>query len=365
MKAVVHLGLAKTGSTSVQQWLLWNTAALSARGIAFDCSEPPECSQDKEFQGLAITARELCGKMTGDSTLKRSQGIHDRAAQRAFAERYSAFFADLVRSHDEDTFVISCEYLGMNTRDVREATIIHNWLGNHFDEVRYVMYLRRQEEWLASSYCERVKRGSTKTLDDLVASSAAQDWHHRAAIWAGAAGQDAVDVRLLEDDVLGKDGLIGDFARIIGTTPEGLAPAERVNESLSAPAAELLRVLNDTIPHTNKAGTKVNPRKRRLRSILFAQDLDMPKVRLDPAQVATVRAANAASNERLRAAFFPDRQELFPPRPEGTGAHRAQTPADVAVVAGNLITEIDRRRRKAKTAPPRADPRATHPERSA
>ena len=340
MKAIVHIGMPKCGTTSIQNWLNQNAGALAERGIAYDNASLPGYPTTLSHEGIKICQDDLLGTLVENPTIRRMHRIFSLEKQHKFAMRFSDHFGALVRKRSEDTFVISSEYIGANTKTPKGVQALKTWLERYFDDIRYVVYFRRQEDWLASSYSERIKRGITQTLPEMIQRSTRQNWFRTAALWGNAVGDDRLDIRLMEPDFLIGGDLLEDFAHRIGTTTEGLATPPRQNESLSAAEAEFLRVVNTRIEHTVDDGREVNPQKIAIRGALLQQSLKLPKIRLDAEQVAHVRKVNATSNEKLRTRFFPDREELFPARAlsdaEGPSLHAE----DVAAVGLNVILSL-------------------------
>lgn len=337
MKAIVHIGMPKTGSTSIQSWLVANRAALAGRDIAYEHGNLP-CEPENRRQGVLICQHAAVGKLIGNKSLRVLHKIFSLEDQRRFAERFEKHFARRVAGRRENTVVISSEYLGAATGTVDVATALDDWLRRYFAEVRYLVYFRRQEDWFASSYSQRLKRGTVKTLAEVVEQEGERDWFRVTEIWRKAVGQERLSVRILEKDSLHRGDLIADFAHQIGTDAEGLAPAPRMNEAFSAPAAEIMRALNEKMPQFIRNEKQVNLRKRKLRETLMAHSPDGPKPALTATQIALVRDLNRASNERLRARYFPDRPELFPAR-DGPGQSLEPAPEDVARIAVSLILQ--------------------------
>ena len=340
MKAIVHIGMPKCGSTSIQRWLDINAAALSSRGVGYDRLSLPGHYPSTAHEGIKICHSHRLGRLVESAFVRRVHGITDLSDQERFVRTFEDFFGAHVRSRREPVFIVSSEYIAAHTHTPAEVEALESWLAQFFDATRYILYVRRQEDWLASAYSQDLKRGVTETLPQVVAQSAVQDWHAKAALWADTLGEDRVEIGLTERDALRDGDLVADFAARIGTDLEGLADAPRLNESLSAAGAALLRVANERMDHLSSDGTKVDPRKLAVRQALERQTLDLPKVRLNAEQVRHVREVNAASNERLRARFFPDRDVLFPARPDPQTDEPALRAEDVARAGLDLLLTL-------------------------
>lgn len=335
MRAIVHLGMPKSGSTTIQAFLNANRTGLAAQGIAYD----PARLDGKggiAHQTIAIAATHAAGKIMRAPTIRREFQLADRAKQEQVVTQFEPRFAELLESRTEDVFVVSSEYLGAIASSAEIAKGMHGWFMRYFDRVDYVLYFRRQEDWIASSWSERLKRGRDMTLAELVDQHDSQNWNRVARIWTKAAGRDHVRVRLLEQDVLRDGDLLSDFCDVIGADIAQLDRISSRNEALTAPAAEILRALNAVEAHAEGDKLKVNPRKMHLRKLLQGVAGDWPPIGLSPDETAKVRKRYAKSNTRLCQEWFPDRSELFPPRPP---KGRTATREEVAEVAATLLRE--------------------------
>lgn len=338
-RAVVHIGMPKTGSTSIQKWLEQNKAVLAQRGVGYDQINPDGFRKDGTHHGIALVQRQAHGELMPNKTFRLRYGVTDLEKQSAFAQAFEAELERAVLACTGDTFVLSSEALAGLAHSPEQIKSLQSWLSRYFEEAHYVVYFRRQEDWLVSSYSQRLRRGSTKPFEDFLAEDGRQNWFAVARKWADHVGRDNLSVRLLDRDRLKDGDLIADFADILGISRDGTEMVPSTNESLSAAAAEYLRVTNLVVPATSKNGKKLNPLRQKVRAALDRQDLGLPKLALSPKDAKRLRKINAVSNEKLRAMFFPDLDEVFPAKPDNTAARA--TPEDVARVGLDLMATLN------------------------
>jgi hypothetical protein len=311
-RALVHVGLNKAGSSTIQAWLLLNRDRLAQRGVAYDRLEPPEGGGPGRLN-MATGWHRLAEDLSRD-------GAPPRPEVAAFAARAEAAWgAPGLRQA-----VISSEYIAEFVTKPARLAAFTAWLGRRFDRVDYLLYLRDQTEWVASGYAQSVKTGGTRSLQAFVAHRGAQDHHALARRWHEAAraapGEARLHVRLLEPDALRGGSLLRDFAHHLEVSLDGLADPGRRNESMSARRLRALCWANragDVLAGLGLPGAKA-------RLARATERLDGgPPLRLDRPLAAQVAQLNAASNERLRAWLFPERPCLYPRSAALLAAHPA------------------------------------------
>jgi len=214
MKLVIHAGIHRTGSTSLQRTLARNRAALAARGVAYP-------GEGQNHQPLAWS-------------LHRGQ---------SGAEAVLALAAE-ARAAGAGLAVLSGEDFAIH-RDL-------GWLAAVAAEVetRAVFYLRRQDHWLMSWYNQHVKWpfDPVKSRLDPQAFLAAIDdfyWIDYARLlgrWSAALGEGRVAAAVLETGQV--EDVTTDFLARLGIDAAGLElDAERTNDSLPVHMLEIARHL--------------------------------------------------------------------------------------------------------------------------
>lgn len=348
MQAIVHIGAPKTGSSTIQEFLFNNTRALAAQGFRFHRNVEGRGSQfEYPLAALASIDKLLPG--TEEQTRYSST---DRATHQATGAAIETELAANRATWTEPVAIFSSEHIYPWMKSVKAMKALDCIFTRHFDQVSYILYIRNQEDLIVSEYSEILKRGSNQRLQGLIDQrTISLDHEPRIRMWVEAVGRDRFDLRLLDPTYLKDGDLLTDFAAACGFALDGLEIPPRVNESLSAPAAECLRSLNERIPQLLYTG-RHNP----LRLGLVAQLMqltpdDAPKLALSPDQRVQIMQGVGEANERLRADFFPDRPSLFSPSNE-----RPLPPRDeVLEQAMDLATRIIIKMRMGRIAILKAD----------
>jgi hypothetical protein len=189
---------------------------------------------------------------------------------------------------------------------------LHDFLGRHFDGIHYIVYFRPQHELMLSSYSERIKRGEMLTFDEHFAERLPKmNWHRRAAMWSEVVGRENFSVRLLDKGRLANGDLLDDFCAVAGLDRTRLETPPRMNESLSAEEIALFLRIGRYVPVRTRKGAP-NPVFSLLKHLLRWRLPDPgARITLTDAQREAIRAQNTATNERVRAEFFPREATLF------------------------------------------------------
>jgi hypothetical protein len=284
MQLVIHAGIHRTGTTSLQRALARNRAALLARGVAYPGEAP-------NHQALAW---EL---------------VRGKSGAREVLALVEAAGAPRVVLSGED-FAIH-EDLG--------------WLAavaaRH--DVRVVIYLRRQDHWLMSWYNQHVKWPFDREksgMDPQAFLATLGDFHwldyeKLLGRWSAVLGQEGVEAAVLEKGQV--EDATPDFLARAGIDPEGLdLDAERVNDSLPVHMLEIARHLG---LHELKGG-----KRTRVLNALREGLAD----RAPPGRVTTVYSpeernrvlARFEASNRAAARRFLGREALFLEPPPGPDA---------------------------------------------
>lgn len=313
MRAVVHIGLPKTGTTSIQGWLQANADRLPERGAVYDRINYPDLKRRRAHVELGICQMDRAGVLMPHKETRRFYGLTDLEAQAEVARIYTEVFAKAVKRRKDLTWIFSSEDLGSLATRAELVTALDDWLGQFFSDVRYVCYIRRQEDWLLSRYSQTLRQGATHTLDEFLENAKQRNFHEMGKLWVDAVGSDRFMLRLLEPDALKDGDLIADFADAVGIDHTGLTVPPRKNEALSVAAAEFLRQANVKL---QKVGGRraVSDLMRDAESRLMQLPSAERKLVLTAGQISSIRDANEDTNRKLREDFFPERDEMFPPK---------------------------------------------------
>lgn len=315
MHAYFHIGRPKTGSTSIQDFLLANTRTLGMQNVLHDRLDMQYSSQWE----LPIAALTAGGFPLNDPHVSVLLQLTEMDRQKAYSERMLAKFESSLarKSSGKDTFVASSEHAIAYLPTSTYVAEFDKLLKRYFDSITYVVYLRDQVSLCASAYSEQIKRGHTTKQIDFVRRAVQRGWFDHERVlrpWIDTVGPERIKVRLMERDALVSGDLIDDFCSVIGVDPAGMERPAVENPALSRDATEVMRVVNGFLPVLLDDG-RHNPLRKGVQDRLLEHYADAPKLRLSSHQAEYLMDASELSNETIRKMFYPDRENLFAPRP--------------------------------------------------
>ncbi len=286
-RAIIHFGVAKTGTTSIQSMLEENRKPLIGMGFAY-----PEAPGSRTHGLLATHAS---GRLHAPGT-------------REFPARLDAELRALPR--DVHTVIFSNEHLSKKIATEADGRRLRALLDPYFDEYLVFAYLRRQDEMAVSGYSTMLRsgrdRGTILSLRDKTRD--AYDYWAKLSRWAALFGRAAVQPRLFERASFVGGDLLVDFRAACGLPDLPNASPPQRNPSLGAAAQAFLLRYNalrgdapgeeqDKIPHA-------------MRTVLNAR-FSGRGMRPARAEAEAFLGHFRESNERVRAEFFPARERLF------------------------------------------------------
>ena len=243
MRALLHIGTEKTGTTSIQRFLRTNRQVLRRQGFATSRELGGKSQVALAVAALPDEPRRRLHRRLGLGTTEDVQAFrHDR--RQALARELAG---------KDGSLLLSCEQLSTLPTSETSVRRLVSWLGDLVDEVQAVVYLRRQDSLLLASYSQSLKLGRTEPLtipDESVAGPGSKyDYWALVSRWATVLGKHSVQVRVFEPEMLVEGDVVKDYMQVVGITPgPELSLPDRRNPSLDAEGAEFLRLINQHLP---------------------------------------------------------------------------------------------------------------------
>ncbi len=228
----LHIGTHKTGTTSIQNFLRANGAALASRGFYYPTEGayyfPGESSQSLLAHALLrrrphyIRDVELdIDSCVGD--IRRDIGKSACPRVIVSSEHFSRVSAK------EDVFRIREVFSGLAAR------------------ITVIIYLRRQDALWESIWSQKTKMGTiTSSFNEFLATEPDWDYFQCLELFASVFGQENLIVRPFERAQLFNNDLISDFLQVIDCRAHSV-PEVRTNESPPVEMLELMRILGKSL----------------------------------------------------------------------------------------------------------------------
>lgn len=342
MELYLHIGTEKTGTSSVQEFMRANRAPMQTRGIVY-----PRSPGDLNHIGIAAL-----GQNRDRGELWNILGITSIAGRDSYRVKLANELKAELRRAKCERAVMSNEHCSSRLLSVEEVTSLRDFLLPLFSRIRIVVYLRRQDDFVVSTYSTGIKSGRTTPLRLPRAARilARYDYWHLLERWSGVFGRENVICRKFEKQSMAGGNLLSDFLSAIGCDPSAqLQYLGGVNSSLDARALEFLRLMN----------LRLTPDERPVRLIAKLEALsEGPLIDLSPADrsvlMKQLRGSNTLVAEKYFGGVLTDSDDpLFAPRAEERDRAcdvRLRSEDAVLIAARLLSMEVKGRRRGARLA---------------
>ena len=342
MIGIIHMGAAKTGSSTLQEFFHLNRERLRDAGVFYPRS--PGAKQ----HGLLAEACIDPAREPGVATAERN-----RVFREAFAEEIAR------DANGMDCLLLSSELLHARLWNAGEIERLKALLEPWCSSWRIVFYMRRQDRYATSLHSTYLRRGGGSGDLLEVLNPHHFMYAHILELWSGVFGVDAMVPRVFERGALVDGDIVADFIAASGLPPslaDCARPANR-NAALSADAQWFLREFNRRRPRSVDAMSDDEARLRRnIAAFLESNRHGAPAL---PARDAArafhdgYRASNAEVARRWfgRDALF---DESFDDYPQ-TGVDARPDAMDIAapllreLAANSLWLDEGRRERLANT----------------
>jgi hypothetical protein len=287
---VLHLGMGKTGTSSIQAFLNQNRKPLAETGILY----PRTPGRTRHVRlTLAVQPDQALVKRRG---WRRLGETDPEAFRKTFRRR---LFSEINESGLSRVLFSDEALFGSPDDALRRLRRLTDQIAHH---LRLVVYLRRQDDHLVSRYQQVVKVGETRRLSERVPQvdqhprqgkswasgqgSSTYDYYRRLRAWEQLLEPDEFVIRRFEPAFFVDRSIYQDFfdASGIDTRADALNQVESVNESLDAESVEFLRILN-ILRQEDEVAAVLPPGNRplvvRLAAAFSGPTLTMPEPLLD------------------------------------------------------------------------------------
>ncbi len=294
---VLHVGMGKTGTSSIQAWFHRNRQRLTRHGVLF-----PQSPGKRRHARLSLAVQVDEARRPPDR-----RGIEEPPASQLRPVVREELVAE-IRASKPSRLLLSDEGLCGASDEAIEN--LRHLLDGVAESVRVVFYLRRQDEHLCSRYQQVVKwNGLTARLaeraDRMGRAAGLYDYRARLEAWQRVFRPDELVVRRFERADFVGGTLLRDFLDAAGLAlhPEDFEEGPTRNTSLDAESVELLRLLNILEQAQGGEVSGMPPWKQTLRTLHRVSE--GPTLALPEEQMDRFMSRWEATNRAVAREHFP------------------------------------------------------------
>lgn len=307
MKAIVHIGAEKTGTTTIQEFCARNRVRLVNCGFLY----PNELGSPNQTK---LTAYGLDDGKIDD--IRRELGLVHESQIAPFRQKLQQSLAIEIKNAPElDTLLLSNEHLQSRLLRLSEVRRLHDFLLEFADDLKVLVYLRRQDRVAVSYYSTRLKAGGVD--DERIFPRIADgeplpryyDYDVMLKLYEDVFGKENIIVRIFQPDRFVGRELLTDFRAMCGIPDDDFIEGPQRNESLSPVGIAFFRRFNEVVPRF--VNDKPNPRRSEIISAVM-KEFHGSGPRSGRARAEAFYAKFRESNEAVRLRYFPGSEgELF------------------------------------------------------
>jgi len=243
-KVFIHIGLEKTGTTSLQEFFHVNRQLLESK-YNFYFPKTPGLKNHTDLPLFAYREK------LGDLPLRK--GITEEKDLEKFREKFKTQFLKEIKPYAEKGYniLISNEHLssrgGLDKEGIARLIDLFKGIGLRY---KVIIYLRRQDQFLLSTYSTRIKSGGTDEFNKRAFRRKRYNYKALLDVWSDVVGKENMVVGIFQKEKWKDQNLYADFFKKIGIHEmNGFEiPPRDSNKSMDIDQLEFLVTFNKLVP---------------------------------------------------------------------------------------------------------------------
>lgn len=234
-KLFLHIGLHKTGTTSIQRTLNQNKIALNNQGFGYFCQMP----------NGQVNKGGSTGSWMRSKHIQPEFGFEIKNSSKLAKKLNDLPFKSIIMSTEAFSWVF----------DSDQIRKLSNALKEYFD-VEVIVYLRRQDKLAVSHFQQASKKrnhqsyryygGGCLALPSRTGEYEGYfDYFTRLSMWIDAFGIDKIKCRVFDKAELVRGDVVSDFLNLVGIESDQIRLV-RVNESYGYERTKIGHLINDS-----------------------------------------------------------------------------------------------------------------------
>lgn len=294
--AYIHIGLEKTGTTTLQEFFYLNKENLAKDNIHFMSS--PGARNHTDLVAYAYD------KTLGDLIVQKN--LHTPVAKQAFRENFLARFDNEINKTKKSGahLLVSSEHLSSRVFSKDEIRKLLSLFTENDYQPKIIVYLRRQDQYLLSTYSTWLKSGATADLNVKSYKRKRYDYLSLLEMWSEVVGDEHLVVKIFERAKMHGNDLIQDFLKILEIKDSSayIDPPADLNKSLDKSKLLFLKSINNLVPEVLD-GHK-NPMRGEMVKALEQME-NTSKLSLDPGLSQAILDYYRQDNIIIKEKYFP------------------------------------------------------------
>ncbi len=316
---ILHIGVPKTGSTTIQKFLTENADRLPEMGYAYlkSLGQPNNT-------GLVLHCRDFKPRVKTGRDLRYRHGIRSEADLAHYRQKLEAELAAEIAGLPESihTIIMSCELCAR--LEENEIQRLKQVIAPFASTIKILLYLRGQDEIIRSSYTTTLRVGYSGSFDRWIEDEMEKDMFEFDRLldkWSRVFGEKQLIVRLFRRDLFKKGDFVQDFCDAAGL--KNISKLKEIgpsNQSLYTSVQRFLREFNVNFPARPSDGAL-----RSLKLFMSVLNRDTYAGRGETLEALTANEILdhfARNNEAVRKRWFPEVVPLFPQKADSASAPR-------------------------------------------
>lgn len=225
---VIHVGMMKTGTTALQQYLYNNAYQLENYGWSYPVIGNYMPNEDSCFD---IKSRSGNGHFLYD----------ERQIIDTESENWNKGWETILTCLEDKNVIVSSELIMLE-----ETERFLRYAAEKYHHIKVLIYLRRQDRWAESCYNESVKTNRTfERIEEWTFIEEKAHYLPQLNMLSEIVGKENLIVRVYEKQQLVGGDIVMDFLSVLGIPIEGnIKQREMINPSIRGNYFEIKRLIN-------------------------------------------------------------------------------------------------------------------------
>ena len=301
MKITLHIGVEKTGSTSIQHYLSQNREHLLKQGILY-------------AESLSLPNNDYLVAFSQDvgkkSDIRAKYGIADSPEEiEKFRKKVEDDLHREIAVSNPAHLIISNEHLTSRLHTSEELNRLFDFLTGFSREIELVVYLRRQDSLLESLYSTAIISGNTYDFDTYFRGMRKRpDLHYFSLLkmWESFVPREKIKVGVFEKEKLLRHDIVDDFLSVTEVPREDGKRIEE-NKSLGYKKVEFLRRFNAQFPLND---SRYRQQRGNILQLLYKAPIKDEKITMSKEQREIIIKDYTDENYKC-AEYFLGKSQLF------------------------------------------------------